>query len=186
MTKQASGGWGLAYVGPGLDLMVRDALISVGIEAYVPMIAGARRAGAARPPEPMFPRYVFVRHAMGDAGWFLVYSTRGVAKVLQAGSRPALVADAVVQAIRAREVYGLVLMEEEPFAPLEPVIYRGETADVPAIFLERVDKDRVSILIALLGDKARPSKNVVPSWTLLRSRAEACPKFSHDIARASR
>lgn len=72
-----------------------------GFEVFLPRCV-VRTRRRRREVVPFFPRYLFVRVRRGQE-WGCVLHTRGVADVLMAGPmRPAVVADPVIEEIRAR------------------------------------------------------------------------------------
>jgi transcriptional antiterminator RfaH len=64
---------------------------------------------------------------------------------------------AVIDALKSREVNGLVALEQRPrFAPGDSVrIVDGVFANCLGLFERMPDKDRVSVLLDLLGRKVR-------------------------------
>ncbi len=143
-----------------------------GFEVYLPMrIAppNARKVQAI----PYFPRYLFVRLALGAAGWTAVFSAVGFKALVGNGDRPTAMADSVVRFIRQHERDGFIPLDpyrpkaaKDPFTKGDAVrVKDGVLADMQAIFDERIDEKRVWILLKLLGRDSRAAieaANLVP------------------------
>jgi transcriptional antiterminator RfaH len=90
--------------------------------------------------------------------WRSIHSTTGVSRLVCNGDEPAPVPPAVVAALQGREDgSGFVQLERRPqFAPGEPVrIVDGVFADSLGLFEGMADRERVAILLDLLGRKVR-------------------------------
>ena len=110
--------------------------------------------------KPLFPRYMFVRIDLATQRWRSVQSTYGVSHLVLNGSDPAPVAGQVIYALKAREdASGYVTLEQRPkFAIGEKVrVLAGVFADNLGLFDGMADRDRVAILLDLLGRKVRVS-----------------------------
>jgi transcriptional antiterminator RfaH len=105
---------------------------------------------------PLFPRYLFCQVDLGVAGWRSIYSTRGVQGVLPCEAHGSKILARLIADIQAREVRGLVELTpaELPcsWKTGDRVSY-GSFRD--AIFCERVDERRCTILVSLLGRDSR-------------------------------
>ena len=137
-------------------------LLRQGFEIYLPHYL--KRRSHARKVEkiaaPLFPRYMFVRIDLATQRWRSVQSTYGVSHLVLNGSDPAPVAGEVIQALKAREdASGYVTLEQRPkFAIGEKVrVLAGVFADNLGLFDGMADRDRVAILLELLGRKVRVS-----------------------------
>ena len=135
-------------------------LIRQGFAAYLPRYLKRRRH--ARKIEtvaaPLFPRYLFVAVDMETQRWRSIHSTFGVSRLVCNGDEPAPVPPAVVAALQGREdAGGFVQLEQRPrFAPGERVrIVDGVFADSLGLFEGMADRERVAILLDLLGRKVR-------------------------------
>lgn len=156
--------WYAVVAHAGRERLAKYHLNRQGFEVYLPMRAplGVGRAGVAAEPRPMFPRYLFVSVDLNAPGWRSIYSTIGVANVLMTGvgetARPRPVPNALIERLQAREVDGLVVLDERvPDAPCKHGkgdkvrINVGRFADMDAMFEERVDANRALLLVSLLG-----------------------------------
>jgi transcriptional antiterminator RfaH len=108
--------------------------------------------------KPLFPRYLFVAIDMGAHRWRSIQSTLGVSRLVSNGDNPAPVPEGVISALQAREDdQGLIKLNFKPaFEPGDKVrILAGAFMDSAGLFNEMADRDRVSILLELLGRKVR-------------------------------
>ena len=102
---------------------------------------------------PLFPNYLFVRSAAGIFGLGDVKRTPGVSTLAARDLQSALVHDAIIDALRAREdEHGKVQFGADRFRPGEAVrLARGPFADLEAVFAEKHDERRCRILLNMLG-----------------------------------
>jgi transcriptional antiterminator RfaH len=137
-------------------------LVRQGFEIYLPCYL--KRRSHARKVEqiaaPLFPRYLFVRIDMETQRWRSIQSTLGVARLVCNGPDPAPVARHVLMSLKAREEEnGYIKLDERPkFALGEKVrVLAGVFAENFGLFDGLADRDRVAILLDLLGRKVRVS-----------------------------
>jgi transcriptional antiterminator RfaH len=107
---------------------------------------------------PLFPRYLFVAVDLNAQRWRSIYSTIGVARLVCNGDDPAAVPDAVVGALKNREdARGFIKLETRPgFRPGERVrVLDGAFSSCLGLFEGMADRDRIAILLDLLGRKVR-------------------------------
>lgn len=131
-----------------------------GFETYLPRFEKRRRH--ARKVElvaaPLFSRYLFVRIDMGTQRWRAIQSTIGVSHLVTYGNEPAPVPDRVIAALRdAEDGRGFVRLQSKPvFAPGAKVrILGGAFMDNFGFFEGQTDRDRIAILLDLLGRQVR-------------------------------
>lgn len=131
-----------------------------GFTVYLPKYLKRRRH--ARKVDvvsaPLFPRYLFVGVDAMVRQWRSVQSTVGITNVITNGENPAWVPDGVVADIRARE-------GEDGYIQLsaKPLFNRGDSIRVAegaftaclGLFEGLTDKERVTVLLDLLGRKVR-------------------------------
>jgi transcriptional antiterminator RfaH len=133
-------------------------LLQQGFEIYLPRYL-KRRSHARKIDEvavPLFPRYMFVRIDMATQRWRSVQSTFGVASLLFNGSEPEPVRAQVLRTLRAREdESGYVKLDKRPkFAQGDEVrVIAGAFAENLALFDGLADRDRIVILLDMLGRK---------------------------------
>jgi transcriptional antiterminator RfaH len=131
-----------------------------GFEAYLPRYLKRRRH--ARRIEsvlaPLFPRYLFVAVDMATQRWRSIQSTIGVSRLVCNGDEPACVPDGVLAALKIREgANGAIQFDTPPrFSAGAPVrIVDGAFANCLGLYETVADRDRVAILLDLLGRKVR-------------------------------
>jgi transcriptional antiterminator RfaH len=152
--------WYVVQTQPHAETKAMGHLIRQGFAAYLPRYLKRRRH--ARRVEtvaaPLFPRYLFVGVDMETQRWRSIHSTTGVARLVCNGDDPAPVPPDVVAALQRREdTAGYVMLERrQQFAPGERVrVVDGIFADNLGLFEGMADKERVAILLDLLGRKVR-------------------------------
>lgn len=111
---------------------------------------------------PLFPRYLFVEIDMGVQRWRSIYSTVGVSRLVSNGDFPAPVPDEVISSLKRREsTSGFVQFDHRPkFKAGDKVrILEGAFYDCLGIYDGMSDRERVEILLDLLGRKVRVLMN---------------------------
>src|SRR6476619_7225758 len=120
MSSSPSSGWYVVQTHSQAEAKASGHLQRQGFEIYLPKYLKRRRH--ARRTEtviaPLFPRYLFVAVDMTSQRWLSIRSTIGVSSLVCTGDKPAVVHPAVIDALKSREVNGLVALEQRPrFAP---------------------------------------------------------------------
>ncbi len=135
-------------------------LVRQGYSIYVPRYLKRRRH--ARRVEmvaaPLFPRYLFVAIDRMTQRWRSILSTVGVTHLVRHGDEPAVVPPGVVEALRGREdERGLIKLDLRPsFTPGAKIrVVEGVFSDCLGLFEGMADRERVAILLDLLGRKVR-------------------------------
>lgn len=129
---------------------------SIYLPRYLKRRSHARKVDTVA--RPLFPRYLFVAIDLAAQRWRAIQSTLGVSHLVCVGGKPALVQDSVVGALRAREDdVGFIKLVRGPiFSPGDRVrIVEGAFVDSLAFVEDVSDRDRVAILLNLLGRKVR-------------------------------
>ena len=127
-------------------------------ETYLPRVRTWRTTATRKTlevPAPLFPGYLFIRIVEGrwwDARWSL-----GVSRIILDGVRPAVVPDAVIDGIKAREVNGLIRLAPPPeFSPGDRLrVVDGALAGCLAVFKGMKARERIEVLLILLGAPRR-------------------------------
>jgi transcriptional antiterminator RfaH len=165
MNVTDEGAWYVVQTQVNAEAKAARNLIRQGFEIYLPRYL--KRRSHARKIEkvaaPLFPRYLFVRVDMKKQRWRSIQSTFGVSRLVTNGSDPAPVAREVLHILRAREDQsGFIAMDSRPsFAVGEKVrILAGAFTDVVGLFDGLGDRERVAVLLDLLGQKVRVSMDV--------------------------
>ena len=107
---------------------------------------------------PLFPRYLFVEINMAVQRWRSIYSTIGVSRIVSNGEFPAPVPEQVVSLLKGREdTKGFMRLDYKPsFRTGDKVrILEGVFCDFLGLYEGMPDRDRVAILLDLLGRKVR-------------------------------
>jgi transcription termination/antitermination protein NusG len=82
--SQPAAQWFAIWTQSHCEQLVQDGLIASGFDAYLPTLrTWSRRAGKQRLiPLPMFPGYLFVRHAIDKHSYIQILKTRGIVRIL--------------------------------------------------------------------------------------------------------
>jgi transcriptional antiterminator RfaH len=102
----------------------------------------------------LFPRYIFIRVDPLRRSTATVRSTRGALGLVRFGGQPAVVPDAVMEALRRREDAASGMHEDQRplFNAGEAVkLLDGPLAGMEGVFTEQDGDKRVIILLELLG-----------------------------------
>lgn len=130
-----------------------------GFEAYLPRYQRERRHARRRDliKAPLFPGYIFVHLDLEAQTWRSINGTFGVSQLVSFGERPAAVPDGVVEEIAARENKdGLIRLQPRSFHKGEALrIVSGALSECFGLFERMADRDRVILLLDLLGRKVR-------------------------------
>jgi transcriptional antiterminator RfaH len=160
MTDMSSTRWYVVQTQVNSEAKAALNLRRQGFDIYLPRCLKRRRH--ARKVEvtakPLFPRYLFVTIDRTAQRWRSIQSTFGVTRLVSQGDEPVSVPEGVVNAIKAREDdNGYVVLNVHPaFAPGDKVrVLAGAFVDSAGLFDGRADRDRVAILLEMLGRKVR-------------------------------
>ena len=141
------------------DLSVQH-LLRQGFKVLLPKYL-KRRSHARKVdwvPRPLFPGYLFVEIDPENFSWRAIRSTVGVIDVIRFGKKPATVPETVIEEIRARQdKNGLVkTYTGNTFKCGQAVrVLRGVLGDLDALFESNDDRNRVTVLLNLLGQQVR-------------------------------
>ncbi len=160
MTALSSPDWLVAQTQPNSEIKAAHNLAKQGYEVYLPRYLKRRRH--ARKTDyvaaPLFPRYVFIGADLSTQRWRPIQSTFGVTRLVINGDRPVSVPEGVIRSLVLREDdKGFVKMQRDAkFSQGEKVrITSGAFTDSLGFFECSGDRDRVAILLDLLGQKVR-------------------------------
>lgn len=126
-----------------------------GYNAWLPRLLRSRRH--ARRVDvtsaPLFPGYLFVRLDCQAQPWRAIDSTFGVRRILCHGELPRPVERGFVDALKqTTDEHGVVSMPGEGLKPGQPLrLLTGPFAERIGTLLRLADKDRVALLLNLLG-----------------------------------
>jgi transcriptional antiterminator RfaH len=160
MTDKLHPRWFVAHTHPHAEAKATAHLSRQGFEIYFPRYLKRRRH--ARRVEtvavPLFPRYLFVAVDLTAQRWRSIYSTVGVTRLVCNGDDPTAVPDGIVEALRSREDdNGFIKLEyRPPFRAGDKVrILDGAFSSCLGLFEGMAERERISILLDLLGRKVR-------------------------------
>jgi transcriptional antiterminator RfaH len=152
--------WYVVQTQPNAEQRAISNLARQGFVTYLPRYLKRRRH--ARKTEvvsaPLFPRYVFVAIDMAARQWRSIQSTFGVSRLVCNGESPAAVSGWVVDQLKGREdASGYVqLLPTAKFAHGDKVrIVEGVFNECLGLFEDMTDRERVVVLLDLLGRKVR-------------------------------
>jgi transcriptional antiterminator RfaH len=150
--------WYVVYTHQSSERLAEGHLQRQGFETYLPLCRKITRHArhVAEITAPLFPRYIFVAIDVSAQRWHSINGTFGVNYLVTMGERPVALPAGVVDEIRARELDGgLVKLEQPPpFRKGETVhIIGGPLTDQVGLFQCLNEKDRVSVLLDMLGRK---------------------------------
>jgi transcriptional antiterminator RfaH len=152
--------WYVAQTQPRAEAKAALHLNRQGFEVYVPRYLKRRRH--ARKVEsvaaPLFPSYLFVAFDIAVQRWRSIHSTIGVSRLVCNGEDPAPIADAIIEGLKVRQdANGLIRLDPRPrFARGDKIrVLDGAFTDCLGLFEGMDDRQRIAILLELLGRKVR-------------------------------
>jgi transcriptional antiterminator RfaH len=162
MSMVGDSGWYVVQTQINAEAKAARNLVRQGFEIYLPTYQ--KRRSHARKVEkvaaPLFPRYLFVQINLAAQRWRSIQSTFGVSYLVLNGTDPARMAQEVVESLKAREDdSGYIKLDRRPkFAVGQRVrVLAGVFAENFGLFDGMADRDRIAILLDLLGRKVRVS-----------------------------
>lgn len=148
--------WHVVNCKPRQEAVAEEHLKRQGFEVYLPrMGTRQRRNGLWRESvQALFPRYLFVRVDRFHQNVAPIRSTRGAVGLVRFGGEPAVVPDAVLMAIQAREAAETGL-HDDPASRLRAGerigVLDGPLAGLDGIYVCDDGEQRAVILLELLG-----------------------------------
>lgn len=166
MNLSSTVSWFVAQTQPNLEAKAAENLARQGFEVYLPRyrktVRHARRVSIVN--APLFPNYVFIRFDFETTQWRSINSTRGVSRLVGCETAPASLPADVVEGLKKREgVDGFfdVVRPHAEFKAGDVVrVCDGAFNSCRGIFEARTDKDRVAVLLDMLGRKSRVMLNI--------------------------
>lgn len=152
--------WYVAHTHPHGEAKAAAHLSRQGFGVYLPRYLKRRRHARRIEivPAPLFPRYLFVNIEMATQRWRSIQSTVGVSNLVCRGDEPASVPNGIVDELRSREdERGFVAFDVRSVFTLGDKIrvVEGVFSSCLGLFEGMADRDRVTILLDLLGRKVR-------------------------------
>lgn len=163
--------WYVVYTQPNRETAAQEHLRRQGYDVYLPQYRRWRKHARRRElvSRPLFPRYMFVALDLLRQSWRPILSTVGVIDLLRFGELPTPVPEGLVEDIRTRELVDPIdhSAHAAVLAPGTRVrVVAGPFADLVGRFCEMADRDRVYLLLDLLGRQVKTclaSDDVVPA-----------------------
>jgi transcriptional antiterminator RfaH len=152
--------WYVAQTKPNAEGRAEQELIAQGFQVFLPRFLKKRRHArkVTTMAAPLFPSYLFVALDPAAQRWRSINGTVGVARLVMGADSPAPVARGVVEElIRRLNPKGFIdLVQRAALVPGDTVrICAGSFAATLGLFEDYTDRDRVAILLDLLGRKVR-------------------------------
>lgn len=162
MTDQlgSSSSWHVVQVHPRAETKAQIHLDRQGFVTYLPRYLKRRRHARRTEivPAPLYPSYLFVAFNRAIHRWRSIYSTVGVARLVCNGEVPAAIDNSIIDGLKNREnADGFIQLGRRlQFAAGDKVRVReGVFCDCLGLFESMGDRERVAILLELLGRKVR-------------------------------
>jgi transcriptional antiterminator RfaH len=148
--------WYVIHTKPRQEQRALDNLERQGFQAWLPTIEmeKLRRGKLTRVVEPMFSRYLFIQLDKTQTNWSPIRSTLGVSKLVSFGNVPAVVPDALIEALQqadgAQREYLLKEGDAVQFVS-------GPLQGLEGILQQRDGELRALVLIELISQPQRIS-----------------------------
>lgn len=148
--------WAAAQLQPQRDRLALHCLKLFGFETYAPRLLDrciVHGRKATKTPL-MFPGYIFI---LIEMQWARAQHAPGVSRWVMGGSVPAVVPNAVIDELRAREVGGLIELPAPPkFQRGDRIrVLRGPFGHHVGLYAGMRPRDRVAVLLQMLGGSRR-------------------------------
>ncbi|GJM09379.1 MAG: transcription antitermination protein RfaH [Lysobacteraceae bacterium] len=152
--------WYAVYTKPRRELAAEQHLSRQGFECFLPRACNPTRKVVRSKPrvEPLFPRYLFVRLALGLDNSAPIRSTQGVVGLVRFGQQTVRVPTPIIEGLlELRDLEtGLVKPRFEPFDAGDRVqVFDGPFAGLDAVVDEPCGEKRVMVLLDILGRQSR-------------------------------
>ena len=160
--------WAAAQLVPQRETLALHFLAQAGFQTFAPRLRERRTVQGRKVIRTplLFPAYAFVLIQMQ---WHTARWAPGVVRLIMDGLAPAVVPLAVIEEIRSRQRGGFIELPQPAPARLGDAvkILRGPFEGRLAIYAGMKPRQRVEVLLSLLGDKRR--------LTLAADAVEAVP-----------
>jgi transcriptional antiterminator RfaH len=165
--------WYLIHTKPAREVVAETNLRRQGYEVYYPRLVWPRRARGRWVDRvgSLFPRYLFLRLAVGHQALGPIRSTVGVANIVRFGYDYTVVPDSVIEDLRQRADSETGLHHLHSRALFEPGssvrIVAGVFEGLEGVFQRESGDERVMLLLGLLGRETLvqlPASFVMPQF----------------------
>ena len=156
MANASADRWYAVCCKPRQEAVAEENLLRQGFRVHLPRIRirQRRRRQWIDAIEVLFPRYIFIRVDPLQRSMATVRSTRGVVGLVRFGGQPAVVPDAVMEALRQREDADSGLHQDNRplFSAGEAIkLVDGPLSGMAGVFTQQAGDKRVIVLLELLG-----------------------------------
>lgn len=147
--------WYAIWTRSNCERLVAEQLAGKGFVTFLPEM-GARSTRQGRShvvPVPMFPGYLFIRHAMDKRSYVEILKARGIVRILEGGwHRLSPIANEEVGAIQRLVESGMPILPHAYFRQGDPVrVVAGPLAGVEGMFLrDKPHRGRLVVSVNLL------------------------------------
>jgi len=150
-----SAAWYAIWTKSNCERLVAQQLSAKGFAPFLPeMPTRSRRNGKSHfVQQPMFPGYLFLRHAMEKSSYIEILKARGIVRILEGGwNRLTTIADDQVHAIQQLVESGVPVFPHVYFREADRVrVVEGPLAGIEGIFLrDKPQKGRLVVSVNLL------------------------------------
>lgn len=146
-------GWAVAHTHAHREATVLEHLARQHFEAYCPQVRRRlrQRQRFVDVVRPLFPGYVFVCVHPARSSWRPILSTVGVRRLIRFGDRLGMVPSGLIEALRQREIDGLVTAPPVPLEIGQQVrVTSGPFEGAVAEILSVGEHQRVVVLMSLM------------------------------------
>lgn len=169
MQPDTTKAWYLIYCKPRQENVAKRNLERQGFVIYLPLARQYRRRRGQRVDvvAPLFPRYLFIYLSKETDNWRPIRSTLGVSSLVRFGQHPAAVPHDLVAFLQTRDdAQGVQDLPLPGFQAGQGVrVTEGVMREYEGIYLAKSGKDRVLILLEIMGKGTRvvvPSDHIEP------------------------
>jgi transcriptional antiterminator RfaH len=157
--------WHVIYTQPKKELWVNRQLEDRGLDIYFPVLQFDRGYGRGIRLEPFFPHYLFVKVDLATSHASGLRWLAGVRSIVEVGNEPAVVPDAVIEALHQRldaHTKKVLRPSEWLFQPGQKVaITSGPLKGFEAVFQKGLSgEQRVQVLLDFLGNQVRTTVRI--------------------------
>jgi transcription termination/antitermination protein NusG len=146
--------WYAVWTRSHCERLVAHQLSAKSFSAFLPEInMRSKRSGWSRPVlAPIFPGYLFVRHAMDKTSYRQIIQARGVVRILEGWTRLSPIPDSEVEAIRRLIDAGLEMYPHPYLRQGDRVrVIEGPLAGLEGVFVrENLNRGRLVLSIDLI------------------------------------
>ena len=165
----AMGQWYVVHTKPRQEACAQENLARQGYDCFLPMmtVQKIRRGKWVEEAECLFRRYLFIRLIAGQSNFAPIRSTRGVSGLVRFGTTPAVVPDAVVEALRTMPLQDRPMFNAGDAVTITAGAFAGVAAEFVALKQMPDGEMRALVLLELLS---KMQKIAVPASALRLAR----------------